>query len=494
MSAALAWTLAGSDPSGGAGLQADVKTLQDLGVTACSITTALTAQSLSAVRAVEAVPLPLLEAQWQALAAAHAPAVIKIGMLRGLPQVHWLAERLQQYPGAPVVCDPVLFASDGSELQQPGVREAFLQHLLPRITLLTPNLPEARWLLGSAVSADAGPEVLAQALQRAGAQAVLVKGGHATDGGPVWDRFCSAGDAFWMGHARLPGWLHGSGCILASAVAAALALGYALDDAVVLGRRYLQQGWRLAAAGGAAEGRFVHAGWPADARDLPCVGHAPVVPSLAFPAMGLEPIGLYPVVDSVDWLRCLLPLGVSTLQLRIKQAAPAVVQAAVTDVVALGRHYGARVFINDHWQAAIDAGAFGVHLGQEDLDTADLAAIAQAGLRLGISNHSEREIARAQALRPSYMALGPVFATTTKVMRFAPQGLERLRGWVSLLGGQYPLVAIGGIDAANQGSVLATGVGNVAVVRAITQAADPVQAVRQLRATQAAYGAGCRGG
>lgn len=484
------WTIAGSDPSGGAGIQADTKTFADLGVQGCSVIAALTAQSVQRVQAVQAVSPDMLAAQWQALADSHPPLAIKTGMLHGAAQVQQLARWLQAMPGVPVVCDPVWRASDGAALQEDAAREILLRELLPRITLLTPNLPEARWLLGSGVAADADVPMLARALLGTGVKAVLLKGGHGDAcAGMSCDFFSDGNDAFWMTHRRLPGHIHGSGCILSAAITAALARGYALDDAVVLGRRYLQQGWRLAAGEAAAGGWFMHAGWPTDPDDIPAVSSQPAMPaSVAFPGMGFTPVGLYPVVDSADWIRRLLPLGISTIQLRIKQGPAALIRREVAEAVALGRHYGARVFINDEWQLALESGAWGVHLGQEDLDTADLAALRRAGIRLGISNHSEREIARAHALQPSYMALGPIFETTTKVMRFAPQGLERLQAWVRLLGGRYPLVAIGGIDEASVAPVLSTGVGNIAVVRAITASADPIAATRRLGRQLAAGG------
>ena len=143
---------------------------------------------------------------------------------------------------------------------------------------------------------------------------------------------------------------------------------------------------------------------------------------------------------------------------------------------------GTRLFVNDHWQEAIRTGAYGVHLGQEDLETADLAAIAHAGIRLGVSTHSYFELARAHAVRPSYVAIGPIWATTTKPMKFAPQGIGRLRRWVGLLASLYPLTAIGGVSTERVPAVMATGVGSVAVVRAITEASDPKAAVARLRA------------
>jgi len=138
------------------------------------------------------------------------------------------------------------------------------------------------------------------------------------------------------------------------------------------------------------------------------------------------------------------------------------------------------LFINDFWEEAIAAGAYGVHLGQEDLQTADINAIREAGLRLGVSTHSYFEIATAHSLKPSYIALGPIYATTSKVMPFDPQGLSQLQHWVELLGEQYTLTAIGGIDVRRAKDVLTTGVGSAAMISAITQADDVEATVAEL--------------
>lgn len=190
-------------------------------------------------------------------------------------------------------------------------------------------------------------------------------------------------------------------------------------------------------------------------------------------------LGLYPVVDSVEWIARLLDAGVRTLQLRIKDKRDEEVEADVTAAIALARRYNARLFINDYWQLAIKHQAYGVHLGQEDLATTDLTAIRQAGLRLGLSTHDDMEIDVALAARPSYIALGHVFPTQTKQMPSAPQGLATLTRHVARLG-DYPTVAIGGISLSRAPEVLATGVGSIAVVSAITQADEWQQATRQL--------------
>ncbi|MCT4713520.1 thiamine phosphate synthase [Enterobacteriaceae bacterium H18W14] len=198
----------------------------------------------------------------------------------------------------------------------------------------------------------------------------------------------------------------------------------------------------------------------------------------AFPAVP-QRLGLYPVVDSVEWIARLLEAGVRTLQLRIKDKPDEEVEADVVAAIKLGQRFEARLFINDYWQLAIKHRAYGVHLGQEDLDVANLDAIRDAGLRLGLSTHDNMEMDRALAARPSYIALGHVFPTQTKQMPSSPQGLEQLAAHVKTLG-DYPTVAIGGISIDRVPAVLATGVGSVAVVSAITQAADWRVATAQL--------------
>jgi thiamine-phosphate pyrophosphorylase len=190
-------------------------------------------------------------------------------------------------------------------------------------------------------------------------------------------------------------------------------------------------------------------------------------------------LGLYPVVDSVAWCERLLSAGVRTIQLRIKDKQDDEVEADIIAAIALGQRYNARLFINDYWRLAIKHGAYGVHLGQEDLEQTDLNAIRASGLRLGVSTHDDMEIDVALAVRPSYIALGHVFPTQTKQMPSAPQGLEQLATHIARLG-DTPTVAIGGISIARAPAVLATGVGSIAVVSAITQAPDWQAAMAQL--------------
>ena len=254
-----------------------------------------------------------------------------------------------------------------------------------------------------------------------------------------------------------------------AALAAFLDCGFEPHDALVLALA-----WR---DGDETQGEDA---WPVDLSRFPRVAGLPAAPVPAFPACE-SPLGLYPVLPSAQWVERVLALGVRTVQLRVKDLAPDALRQEIAQAVAAGRRHGASVFINDHWREAAQAGAYGVHLGQEDLDTADLSEIAHSGLRLGLSTHGYYEMLRALRVRPSYLAFGPVFPTGTKIVATAPQGLARLERYVRLLREHVPLVAIGGIDLARLPSVLATGVGSAALVSAITGAGDPAQAVQQLQ-------------
>ena len=180
----------------------------------------------------------------------------------------------------------------------------------------------------------------------------------------------------------------------------------------------------------------------------------------------------YPILPSADWLARVLPLGVRLAQLRVKDRPEAEVRAEIVRARDLCAEAGATLVVNDHWRLAIDEGCAFVHLGQEDFAAADLAAIRRAGLRLGISTHDDAELDRALAARPDYVALGPVYPTVLKAMRFAPQGLDRVADWKRRIG-HLPLVAIGGLTVERAAGVLAAGADVLSVVTDITLHPDP---------------------
>ncbi|WP_170410971.1 thiamine phosphate synthase [Ruegeria atlantica] len=185
----------------------------------------------------------------------------------------------------------------------------------------------------------------------------------------------------------------------------------------------------------------------------------------------------YPIFDHSDWLRRILPLGVKLVQLRIKDQTDAVVREQITASRNLCRKYGAVLVVNDYWQAAIDSGCDWIHLGQEDLDEADLKAIRRAGLKLGVSTHDDDELERVLAMSPDYVALGPVYPTILKKMKWEQQGLPRVTEWKARVG-NIPLVGIGGMTVERASGVLQAGADIVSVVTDITLNADPEARVR----------------
>jgi thiamine-phosphate pyrophosphorylase len=190
------------------------------------------------------------------------------------------------------------------------------------------------------------------------------------------------------------------------------------------------------------------------------------------------PDRFYPVVDSVAWVKRLTKLGVGTIQLRAKELDDAQALQIVTDALAVTSGTPTKLIVNDYWRVAIVAGAKHLHLGQEDLADADLNEIRKAGLTLGISTHDDEELATALRANPDYIALGPIFPTTLKSMRFAPQGILKITEWKKRIG-DIPLVAIGGIKLKHAAEIFAAGADSIAVVSDVTQNPDPDARVRQ---------------
>jgi thiamine-phosphate pyrophosphorylase len=182
----------------------------------------------------------------------------------------------------------------------------------------------------------------------------------------------------------------------------------------------------------------------------------------------------YLIVDSAAWIARLLPCGVRLVQLRIKDQPDATLRTEIIKAKTLCERHGAQLVVNDYWQEAIDAGCDFIHLGQADLDAADLCAIRRAGIKFGVSTHDEAELSRALDVSPDYIALGPVYPTALKAMAFAPQGLSRLAEWKKKIG-KIPLVGIGGITLARVRAVLEAGADSAAVVTDISRNADPEQ-------------------
>jgi len=482
------WSISGADCSGGAGIAADIKTGHQLGVEVCHLITANTVQNSNTLVSVNPVEVEILQQQLDTLVEDKPPAVVKIGLLVNPEQLAWLCRALrslkQALPQLTVVYDPVAQASVGGRFST--LSRAGLSQLLPLVDVITPNLLEAQTLSGIKTK-DAGR--LANAIAQLGVNSVIIKGGHNEDHNCI--DYClhrlktKEAVSYQLTSTRVyTSHSHGGGCSFASAIASLMAKGFLLRDAFTLTKAFINQG--LKAHQGAMDyyGAFDQLGFPKQAEDFPKVSSelASRYSDLpAFQSLRLgNKLGLYPVVDSIAWLEKLLPLGLEIIQLRLKNYAQEALDDLIAQAVELCRDSNTRLFINDYWQLAIKHGAYGVHIGQEDLQEADLQQIQQAGLRLGISTHGCYEFLLAQQLKPSYLAIGAIFATKTKDMTGQIQGLDNLKQ-ILTLAENIPVVAIGGINLERAPQVWQTGVDSLAVVTAITEAEDPNQAVRDFQ-------------
>lgn len=478
----IVWTIAGSDNSAGAGIQADLKTIHGLGAYGCTVITSLTAQNSSGVSLVEPASLQAISAQISALMQELPPTSMKLGMLHSAEIARTVAQAIGNGTGKQpcfIVLDPVLVATSGSSLSREGCVQAIRDQILPLAGLVTPNIPEAHSLVGreprsvaevEEESLDAYIEELAAEVLSLGAQAVLLKGGH-RKGEYSQDYFTDGREMVWFtSKKRNTKNVHGTGCTLSSAIAACVARGYSVLDAVTIAKMYVNQGLRLAPRLGVGQGPLAHLGWPECEEDFPWVSESARAGRCRPEFSRHDKPGFYPIVNRAEWVEKLAALGVKTAQLRIKDLFGDELNREVERAVATARAHGLALYVNDYWELAIQFGSFGVHLGQGDLAHADLGQMQRSGLHLGVSTHCYYEVARALSVRPSYLAIGPIFPTTTKVMQFAPQGLENLRRWRRTL--NYPLVAIGGISVASASEVLDAGADSISVVRDISQAHD----------------------
>jgi hydroxymethylpyrimidine kinase / phosphomethylpyrimidine kinase / thiamine-phosphate diphosphorylase len=501
------WSIAGNDSAGGAGLTADQRAADACEVHLCPVVAAVTAQNSCGVQHIELMPLSVLSAQLQALAQDMVPRAIKTGMLGSADHVRLVAQwvdtlRASSKTPIALVVDPVLKASTGASFADAQTLAAYREYLLPRATLITPNHCEAVALLGDVRSQTLSTPELASALRALGAQAVCITGGDT----PESDAHLKNLSLDWLDSEHARGWLanprentlhsHGTGCTFATSAAAAMARGFVAADAVVVAKMATTFALRQAYTAGQGNGP-VHAasGFSADPSLLPMMswGEAPdfaVQQDVASPAQ--RPLGLYAIVDSVPRVDAVLAAGVRTVQLRIKTplhpdaAWQQALQAALIHSIAACHSAGAQLFINDHWALALQLGATGLHLGQEDLlalsdaqRRALMHELKRTRAALGISSHSLWELARARSLAPAYIACGPVWPTLTKIMPWQAQGLDNLAWWCAMA--QAPVVAIGGILSEDQVTQAARcGASGVCVVRGLGN--EPALTVPTLQA------------
>lgn len=477
----LVLVIAGLDSGGGAGVTADIMTVHDQGAWGLPIVTALTCQSLERVTLIEPTDINVFKESiklaiedWNEQISA-----IKIGLITNAKILESVLELLEgPLKGVPVIWDPVLTATAG-ELESADLK-GNLQRILKAVTVFTPNLPEALEFASwkeEEFEARGGVYALCDFFLQMGANAVLLKGGHNVSNLDAVDIFKSKDYSFVLKHSKKEGLgAHGGGCALSSALAGLVACGYALQDAAVLAKVYVTRGiFMTDVAVDHKRPPLAHTGCVYDLDYMPTICEANF-PEYAgpFPKCPFN-MGIYPVVDSAEWVERLLSLGVKTIQLRIKtdvhddESNEQLVEQ-IRRACFLGRTFRARVFIDDHYKLAAKFGAYGVHLGMEDLQTADLDFIKESGLRLGVSTHGIYEVCKVLTLQPSYIAIGHIFPTKTKEMASLPQGIAKMGLQAMMLKDKIPTVAIGGIKLDKAQEILDAGADCIAVVTAITEA------------------------
>jgi hydroxymethylpyrimidine kinase / phosphomethylpyrimidine kinase / thiamine-phosphate diphosphorylase len=540
MAPPIVYTIAGSDSGGGAGIQADLHAIHAMNCHGCSAITCLTAQNSVGVTDVHSPPPSFLKTQLETLISDMPPKAVKIGMLGNAELAKTvgaaLAELKEKGMAFWVVLDPVMISTSGHKLIDDEAVQAMIEHIFPYVDILTPNKFEAEALLGRSLKSMADIHTGAEEILSMGCKAVLMKGGHtllennessgestdleasllyaqdyllSSEQVPATEeqRLCDGYRGVWMRTTRWKSTnTHGTGCTLSSSMAAALALGQqkrederspegatsaiGIVDASCLAKAFVSAGIQQSVQLGKGPGPVVQTTFPSSSDHFPMIVSDPTEEFPPFRKMisysyeqndkDTPRLGrILPIVDSVEWVERLASTkAVKDIQLRIKDEKDLnQIKERVVICQEICAKYSVRLWINDYWEAAIHAGCFGVHVGQEDLAKMSKAGgfeqLQSQGIALGVSTHSYAELAAAIGVKPSYISLGPVYATNSKSVQFDPQGLKIVNRWRKLIPPSIPFVTIGGI-----GSTVAAkenrdaGADCVAVIGAVTKAID----------------------
>jgi len=454
--------IGGSDSSAGAGLQVDSRALSALGIPFKNIITAVTAQEHGEFHHQEDVSHASLKAQ--AKSALKESSIVKIGMMGNT--IRFLNDFFEGRDDT-IILDPILFSSSGTALIGPYDLDFLKNNFLPKVFILTPNILEAQYLWGKQIKTPEDVEKAAKYLISLGVKNVLIKGGHLDLPGNTLGDFFLGEKGFWIKSHKIDRQgVRGTGCFLASSWAGGLAQGLNILDALIMAKISLHKNYREAIS---QDGHYYLNPRPFSSDltpfDMPWV-QEDFKDNDSFPEFKLKnKTTLYPIVDRAHWIKSLGKAKPSMIQLRIKDLKGEELEQEIIMAKDLCVELGIALFVNDYWELAIKHGAFGVHLGQVDLDEADFNTIRKSGIKLGISTHCYFEAARALGIRPSYIAFGPIYYTALKAMDFAPQGLDNLKLFRSLF--DLPLVAIGGINLERGPAVAETGADIISVVRDI---------------------------
>jgi len=520
-------TIAGSDPSGGAGIQSDLRTFHSLGAIGTSVITALTAQNTHFVASVHPIDEEHVSKQLQILLDDIRPDAVKIGMLGSSDQAHSVAGAIQAFGLRNIVLDPVLASTGGVPLIDDDGIHILLTELMPLCTVVTPNIAEAERLTGLTIHGTGDMERAAKRLIELGAKAAIVKGGHLLEH-PTDVLVLDDGTIEHRGSARIETThTHGTGCLYSSALAVFLAQGMTLKEAFHAAKDLINTALENPVVIGSGRG-YPETPSPPNNQERSLVQTHPIpsqregafanekglqfltirqadkavykgerpyssgrtrggVPNAGMPlVIGREACGIYLVTDPklrpdrshLDIARAALEGGAQIVQLRDKYASARQLIEMGQAMAALCRDYDALFIVNDRVDIAMACNADGVHLGPDDMPPAQAREILGPGRIIGVSVNSVEE---AEPLIPytTYLGVGAIFGSTTKIDAGAPIGVGRIRE-IKATFPTVPLVAIGGINHNNIGDVFAAGADSAAVVSAIICADDMTAATRAL--------------
>ena len=472
-----ALTIAGSDPSGGAGIQSDLRTFAAFGIAGVSVITAITVQSSLGVQAVYPVEAEVIAAQLSTLLEDTQPDAVKIGMLGGASQVRAVTDVLRRFRPANIVLDPVLASSGGVPLLDAAGRQLLLTELMPLCDLVTPNLDEAALLTGRSVYNKETMRLAGEALLSTGAKAVLVKGGHLPDVPQDW--------LFRLGNAPVEyqcpristDHSHGTGCLLSAAVAASLVGGTELTLAVSGAKALVTEALRHPMILGRGRGYPDVVEAMRSMSAAPSRSHTERLDLLQGVYVLTDP-DLRPDRSAEQVAAAALAGGAQIIQLRDK-ALP------TPELVVLARRLrrqvqagGGLFIVNDRVDVALASEADGVHLGPDDLSPRDTRRLLGPDRLVGVSTGTLEEARRA-APYASYFGVGAIFGTRTKQDAGNPVGIQRIHE-IRAAFPHIPVVAIGGINAGNLAAVSEAGANAVAVVSAVVGASDMEEVTREL--------------
>jgi len=392
----------------------------------------------------------------------NVPVLIKVGALNKAWQIAEIIHLKRRLKNVYLLYDPVVSSSRGNDFLDDDLIKTIKYKFFNEIDLLTPNIDEVYKFSGLQIESL---DDYKKAKNILGVKALLIKGGHHKK---HYDYFANATDAFFLNSKFYHQSFRGTGCSLGSLIIRGLSEGLYLEDAIVWAKAVLSSNLKDLTKYIELK-RFV--------LELPQISFDGHFERLDFPSLKFNKTTFYPIVSSFIELEKIIDTGIKLVQLRIKDQLPYYIQSEIKKCLKICQKFNVYLFVNDHWEIAIDENVHGIHLGFENLQNADLKKIQNAGLFLGVSSHSYLEAAFVSQFNPSYIALGPIYHTTLKNMRFHPQGENALRTWVKIF--KPPVVAIGGITLENCDKVLQTKPGFISAVQDIARSKNPNERVNR---------------